>query len=241
MMSSDRRAALTAGALLIIAGVAALLAGAIEHPLLTGTDDLAKIAENAGRVSASGLLELVEAGTSAGIAVALYPVLRQRSEGLALGAVALRILEAAMYAVSGVVTLSLLYLARQHASATALSHAAIQPIGDALTGVHQSANLAGAYAYIAGALMYYAVFYRFRLLPRWLTGWGIVAEFPLLIACLLATFGRSPVTSYTLLILPIAIQEYVMAAWLILKGFTPSSTRPGTPVRPVPAGNPHAT
>lgn len=108
MMSSDRRAALTAGALLIIAGVAALLAGAIEHPVLTWTDDLAKIAENAGRVSASGLLELVEAGTSAGIAVALYPVLRRRSEGLALGAVALRILEAAMYAVSGVVTLSLL-------------------------------------------------------------------------------------------------------------------------------------
>lgn len=241
MMSSDRRAALTAGALLIIAGVAALLAGAIEHPLLTGTDDLAKIAENAGRVSASGLLELVEAGTSAGIAVALYPVLRQRSEGLALGAVALRILEAAMYAVSGVVTLSLLYLARQHTSGAALSHAAIQPIGDALTGVHQSANLAGAYAYIAGALMYYTVFYRFRLLPRWLPVWGIVAEFPLLTACLLATFGRTPVTSYTLLILPIAIQEYVMAAWLILKGFTPGATQPGPPTRQVPAGIPHAT
>jgi len=240
MMSPDRRAALTAGALFIIASVAALVASAVEHPVLTGTDYLAKIAENAGRVSAGGLLEFIEAGTSVGIAVALYPVLRQRSEGLALGAVALRTLEAAMYAVSGVITLSLLYLARQHAPATALSDAGIQPIGDALTGVRQGATLAGAYAYIAGALMYYSVFYRYRLVPRWLTGWGIAAEFSLLTACLLATFGRTPVTSYTLLILPIAIQEYVVAAWLILKGFAPSAPRPGTPTGQVPAGNPHA-
>jgi hypothetical protein len=146
-----------------------------------------------------------------------------------------------MYAVSGVITLSLLYLARQHAPATALSDAGMRAIGDALIGVHQSANLAGAYAYIAGALMYYSVFYRFRLVPRWLTGWGIAAELPLLTACLLATFGHTPVTSYTLLILPIAIQEYVLAAWLIFKGFTPSATQPGTLTRQVQAGSPHAT
>lgn len=226
MMSPDRQAALAAGALFIIASVAALLASAVEHPVLTGTDNLAKIAENAGQVSAGGLLELLEAGTSAGIAIALYPVLRKRSEGLALGAVALRTLEAAMYAVGGVITLSLLYLARQHGPATALSDAGIQSIGDALIGVRQSATLAGAYAYIAGALMYYSVFYRYRLVPRWLTGWGIAAELPLLTACLLATFGRTPVTSYTLLVLPVAIQEYVLATWLIFKGFASSATQP---------------
>jgi Domain of unknown function (DUF4386) len=241
MMSPDRRAALAAGALFIIAGVAGLLAGAVEHPVLTGTGYLAKIAGNAGQVSAGGLLELLEAGTSAGIAIALYPVLRKRSEGLALGAVAVRTLEAAMYAVGGVITLSLLYLVRHHAAATAPGGAGIQAIGDALTGVHQSATLAGAYAYIAGALMYYTVFYRSRLVPRWLTGWGIAAEFPLFTACLLATFGRTPVTSYTLLVLPIAVQEYVLAAWLIFKGFTPGATKPGPRTGPVPAGTAHPT
>lgn len=241
MMPPDRRAALTAGALLIVASVAALLASAVEHPVLTGTGYLAKIAENAGQVSAGGLLEFLEAGTSAGIAMALYPVLRKRSEGLALGAVALRTLEAAMYAVGGVVTLSLLYLARQHAPATILNDAGIRAIGDALTGVRQSAILAGVYAFSAGALMYYSVFYRSRLVPRWLTVWGIAAEVPLLTACLLATFGRTPVTSYTLLVLPIAVQEYVLAAWLIFKGFTPGATRPGTLTGQVPAGNPRLT
>jgi hypothetical protein len=69
----------------------------------------------------------------------------------------------------------------------------------------------------------------------------IAAELPLLTACLLATFGRTPVTSYTPLVLPIAIQEYVLAAWLIFKGFTPGATQPGTLTGQLPSKIPHAT
>jgi hypothetical protein len=223
-MSPERRVALTAGALFIIASVAALLAVPVENPVLTGTGYLAKIAEHASRVSAGGLLELIEAGTSVGIAIALYPVLRTRSEGLATGAVTFRTLEAAFYAVGGIITLALLYLARQHTAA--LGAGGTQAIADALTGVRRNAILVGAYFYIVGALMYYFVFYRSHLVPRWLTVWGIAAEVPLLSACLLATFHSTPVTSYTLLALPIAIQEYALAAWLIFRGFTPSAPSP---------------
>jgi hypothetical protein len=232
-MSPDRRAARTAGALFIISSVAALLAVPVESPVLAGAGYLTKIAENASRVSAGGLLELIEAGTSAGIAIALYPVLRQRSEGLAVGSVAFRTLEAAMYAVGGVITLSLLFLVRQHA--TALTGGGIQEAGDALAGIRRSAILAGAFAYMTGALMYYYVFYRSRLVPRWLTAWGIAAEVPLLTACLLATFHGTLVTSYTLLALPIALQEYVLAGWLIFRGFAPGAARPGAVTGPAPA------
>jgi hypothetical protein len=56
--------------------------------------------------------------------------------------------------------------------------------------------------------------------PRWLSGWGVLAIFLTLVACLLALFGRHPVTTYVLLVLPIAIQEIVLAVWLMAKGFT---------------------
>ena len=135
VMAPDRRAALTAGVLFIIATAASLLSAAVERPVLTGTDYLTRIAGNTGRVSAGGLLELVAAGASAGIAIALYPVLRKRSQGLALGAVIFRALEAVMYTVGAVITLSLLTVARQYAQAAALSHGGIRAIGDALTGV----------------------------------------------------------------------------------------------------------
>jgi len=240
-MVPDRRAALTAGVLFIVATAASLLSSAVEHPVLTGTDYLTRIAENTSQVSAGGLLELVAAGASAGIAISLYPVLRKRSQGLALGAVVFRALEAVMYTVGAVMTLSLLTVARQYAQATAPSHGGVRAIGDALTGVREDAILAGVFAFVLGALMYYYVLYRSRLVPRWLSGWGIAAEFPMLIACLSALFSHTPVTSFTILALPIAVQEMVLATWLIFMGFSPSAGRPGPVTGSAPAGNPDAT
>ena len=46
---------------------------------------------------------------------------------------------------------------------------------------------------------------------------------PILVACLSALFSHTPVTSYTILILPIAVQEIVLVAWLIFRGFSPSA------------------
>lgn len=238
-MAPDRRVAVTAGALLIIATAASLASSAAGHPALTGAGGLARLAGSAGRVSAGGLLELVAAGASAGIAISLYPVLRKHSEGLALGAVVFRAIEAAMYTVGAVITLSLPGIARQYAQAAAPGHGGIQAIGDALAGVRQDAILAGVLAYITGALMYYSVLYRWRLVPRWLPAWGIAAEVPMLIACLLAAFSRTPVTSYTILILPIAVQEIALAAWLVLRGFSAPATQ-ATAVGPQPAASPRA-
>jgi hypothetical protein len=239
-MAPDRRAALTAGVLFIAATAASLLSTAAERPVLAGTDYLTRMAENTSRVSAGALLELAAAGASAGIAISLYPVLRQRSQALALGAVVFRALEAAMYTVGAAITLSLLNVARQYAQATAVSHGEIQAMGHTLTGVREAAILAGVFAFVVGALMYYYILYRSRLVPRWLSGWGIAAGFLILAACLSALFSQTPVTSFTILILPIAVQEMVLAAWLIFRGFSPSADPAGTVTRSAPAGSPDA-
>jgi hypothetical protein len=44
----------------------------------------------------------------------------------------------------------------------------------------------------------------------------------------LALFSNSPVTGYTLLLIPIAVQEMVLAVWLIVKGFNPSASASGS-------------
>jgi hypothetical protein len=217
--------------LFIAATAASLLGTAIEQPVLTGTDYLTRISENLTRVSAGGLLELIAAGTSAGIAIALYPVLKRCSGSLALGAVVFRAMEAVMYTVSAVSLLALLTVAPRFTHAAPADRAWVQAIGDALLALREEALLAGVFAFALGAIMYYYVFYRSRLVPRWLAGWGVVAELLMLVACLSALFTRNPVTSYTILILPIAVQEMVLAVWLIARGFSAAAPGAGTVAR----------
>jgi hypothetical protein len=217
--------------LLFIAATAASLLGTAIEPALTGTDYLTRISENMTRVSGGGLLELIAAGTSAGIAISLYPVLKRWNGTLALGAVVFRAIEAVMYTLGAVSMLSLLKVAQQFTQAAGADRAWLQAIGDSLVGMRQEAILAGVFAFVVGALMYYYAFFRSRLLPRWLSVWGIAGALLMLVACLAALFSRNPVTSYTILILPIAAQEIVMAVWLIARGFSSARIEPGTVAR----------
>jgi hypothetical protein len=140
-------------------------------------------------------------------------------------------MEAAMYAVSAVSLLALLSVAPRFTHAAPADRAWVQAMADALLGVRQEALLAGVFAFALGALMYYYVFYRARLVPRWLAGWGVVAELLMLVACLAALFTRTPVTSYTILVLPIAVQEMVLAVWLIARGFSAATPGAGAVAR----------
>ena len=74
--------------------------------------------------------------------------------------------------------------------------------------------------------MYYYVMYRSRLIPRWLSAWGLAGLTLLLSMALLIAFGERPSGPSGMLVLlavPLALQEMVLAAWLIVKGFNPSA------------------
>ncbi len=76
-----------------------------------------------------------------------------------------------------------------------------------------------------GAITYYWLFYRSRLVPRWLAGWGLVGATLVTVSGVLVMFRvAAPLgTTQTVLALPIAVQEMVLAVWLIAKGFNPSA------------------
>jgi hypothetical protein len=225
-VNSTRRISIAAGALFILATITALAAAALE-PALTGKDYLTGVASHPSQMAAAALVYLIEAGTSVGIAVVLYPVLNKVSAALALGSVVFRTIEAVMYTAAVVSLLSILTLGQQLATAPAANRAPIYVMADSLLSVRDHSTLAAVFAFSLGALMYYALFYRSRLVPRWLSGWGMAAALLIMTACLLALFSNSPVTGYKLLILPIAVQEMVFAVRLLVKGFSPCPIRPG--------------
>jgi hypothetical protein len=76
-----------------------------------------------------------------------------------------------------------------------------------------------------GAAMYYIVFYQHRLVPRWLSGWGVASITLVTFASVLVIFGVIPGfgTIQGVANLSIFAQEMVLAVWLIAKGINPSA------------------
>lgn len=79
-------------------------------------------------------------------------------------------------------------------------------------------------------MLYYTVFYQTRLVPRWLSGWGLLGAALAIAAGGLVLFGVIGYLSNVQVVmsLPIAVQEMVRALWLIVRGFTPSARNGGS-------------
>jgi hypothetical protein len=232
-MNTNRRSTLTIGALFIVATVADLLGAAIR-PDLTGADYLTQVSAQGNRMAAGVLLLLIAAFACAGIAVSMYPILRKANAGLALGSVVFRTMEAVMYVIAAVSLLSLLTLGQQLVSAGAAERASLDTVGGLLLSLREHAALAGVFAFCLGAFLYYCAFFQSRLIPRWLSGWGIAAIILLTTAGVLALFNDEAVTGYVPLAFPIFLQEMVLAVWLIAKGFDPRAIA-SAPADAIPA------
>ncbi len=218
-MEPNRRAALRAGVLFITATVANVIGVGLSRSLLDAPDPLTAVSSHASRVAAGALLELVAAGACVGIAIALYPVLKTWGASLALGSVVFRTVEAVMYMIGAASLLSLLALSQRFTSAGAADLSSFRIVGDAFLDVREQAALVAVFAFSVGAFLYYCLFFRSRLVPRWLSVWGIGAVILMFLACVLALFTQNDVTTYMILALPIGVQEMVLAVWLIAKGF----------------------
>jgi len=227
-MNSTRKIAVITGVVFIIATVAHLLAPLLA-PVPTGADYLTGFSADRNQMAAGALLYLIGYFACAGIAVAMYPVLKERNAVLALGSVIFRTIETAFYLAGLVCLLSLLTLGQRFTSAVAADRASLQAIGDLLVSVRDHAGLLAVFAFCVGASMYYILFYRSRLIPRWLSGFGIVAIILMSTACVLALFSGNRITSYIPLAAPIGLQEIILGIWLIAKGFSPSviPSKPG--------------
>ena len=83
--------------------------------------------------------------------------------------------------------------------------------------------------FVLGALMFYVLLYQSRLVPRWLSAWGLVAAALGIVPPLGGMFGLS---SLGVLVAPLFLQEMVMAVWLIAKGFNPMAVASAPAIEP---------
>ncbi len=163
------------------------------------------------------------------VPVMMFPVLRRHNEALALGYVVFRSgFEAIAYLATAAMWLLMVPLSQLYVQAAASDASNVQALGN--LWLEASLEIAGGViltiVFSLGSLIFNYLLYRTKLVPQWLSGWGLIAGVLYLASGLLVMFGATEVLGpiYNILILPKGLQEMVLAAWLIVKGFNPSAT-----------------
>jgi hypothetical protein len=174
-------------------------------------------------VLVGGLLEVIVALASIGTAVTLYPVVKRQNEGVALGFVAARVLEAVMIFTGVVSLLSLVTLRQELGAAAGANAAALVTTGAAHVAVYNWTFLLSQSLMPAiNALLLGSLMYRSRLVPRIIPAIGLIGA-PFLICTVIATlFGGMKLGSPEFAALPVAAWEFSLGVWLVAKGFRPS-------------------
>jgi hypothetical protein len=233
-MDSLRKTALIAGLLYLITFVS-IPTLALYGPV-RGPNYIVGAGPDTGALW-GGALEMIVALASIGTAIALYPVVRRQNEGLALGFVGSRALEAAAIVTGVVCLMSVVTLRQAGAGAPALA------TGQALVAMYGWTFLLGQTLMPAvNALLLGSLLYRSRLVPRILPLLGLIGA-PLLLASTAATFfGINDVISVwsAIATAPIALWEFSLGVWLVVKGFKPSPITAGLLTAGTTAQQPNA-
>jgi hypothetical protein len=215
-MSSTRKTALAAGILYLLTFISIptlFLYNAVKSPnfiLGAGPDT---------PVIVGGISEMIVALAGIATAVVLFPVLKRQNEGVALGLVGARTLEAATIFAGVAILLTVVTLRQTGAGAGALvtSHT--------LVVMYNRTFLIGqSFMPAVDDLLLGYLLYQSRLVPRVLPIIAFIGA-PLLLASFIAVlFGLWGQTSApaALSALPVALFEFSFGVYLIVKGFKPS-------------------
>jgi hypothetical protein len=217
---TDRKIATIVGVLFIIGTAAGILSVPVMGGILGAPDVLNMVAANQSQVAFGALLMLIMGLALAMVPALMFPILKRLNEPLAIGYVILRgALETFTTLALAMCWLLLVVVARQYADSVAAVASQLSSLGILLVKAPDTIMTVGSIVFGLGALVLYCLFYQARLIPRWISGWGIVAAVATLAAGLSAMFGTD-LEILELLMLP---QEMVMAVWLIARGFNSSA------------------
>jgi hypothetical protein len=207
-----------------VAGVLSVVVGA---PIRDASDPLAAAAEHPGAAVTTALLVLLMGVSLAFVPVVLFSVLRRVSDVAAVGYLVVRgAVEMGCYIFIAIAWLLLGPLGEVMSAGPGTASPAGVRLGS-LVLESSAADSVLALVFCVGAAVFYSVLYRSRIVPRWIASWGLVAIVLYVTADLLAMYSVVGADSaeQVAMFMPLAVQEMVLAVWMIARGFRPIDVR----------------
>lgn len=217
--NKTRLAGLLAG-LLVFAGMAAGIFSVV--PAIDGANFLTEAAANTGQVLMAAIFQLTMALAYAGFAILLYPAIKRFGSSLSVGFLSFRIIAVSLVIVGAIVMLSILALSQEVARNASQNQADFEVLGNMLRITRDYINHVFMILVLcAGNMMFYVLLLRSKLIPRWLSAWGLLGNLLSIAASLLVLFQAVGIitTEYLALNAVTAMQEVVLGIWLVVKGF----------------------
>lgn len=224
-MNSNKKTPIIVGVLFIIGTVSGILSVVFTAVIFDDPNLLVAVSENQLQLIVGAFFVLTMAFALVMIPVVMFPLFKKQNEPLALGAVVFRgTLEGVTYMAIVICWLLLVTLGREYVQAGSPDASYFHSLGTMVQEAEKWIGLLLNIVFSLGALMIYTLFYQSRLVPRWLSGWGLVGAILYLASPLIVMFGpQNSTLSLTsgvgFLMIPLAVQEMVLAGWLIVKGF----------------------
>lgn len=223
-MGAHRARAVFVGSAFLVAMASSLAGGAVLESAM-GTNGARLVAGDANGLALGVALEMINVLAVVGIAVGLYPLFRVAWDDVALGYVAVRVLESAFLALAALVPLVAASLASGGGSGSGA--AAPDPQGAVVQLLAFRSEILGVAIpafFAVGAVLLYAWLWTTRLAPRYISAWGLVGVVGIVLAN--AMDVGTPVLMA--LALPIIANEIFLGVWLVVRGFA-TERRPTMP------------
>jgi hypothetical protein len=206
--------------LYIIGTVAGILSLTFTGPILERPDYLTQVSTDPNQIVIGALFVLTMGLALAMVPVMMFPILKRSNEALAVGYLLFRgALEPATYLALAIGWLILPSISQELIKAGAANASYFQSLGKVVLQAQDQIGHVLTIIFILGALMFYYVLYQSKLVPRWLSGWGLFAAIPYFVYGVLSLFTLpGPMGSMPMVVvLPMAVQEMVLAIYLIVK------------------------
>ncbi|MGI9552455.1 MAG: DUF4386 domain-containing protein [Aurantibacter sp.] len=223
-MNSNQKTVKIVGILFLVQMLAAVLSySVILEPILYKANFLNELSANSTMVIIAMLLDLICGASVFAIAILLFPILKHFNERVALWYVGQRLTEFMGFMVSGLLLLTLLKIGHDITNKSGLEPSHTEAIATYLRNARGNLQNIALLIYCLGAWSFYGLLFYARLLPRFISVWGLLGVTLLFIEIMANVFGTS--AGGMMIMMPLGLNEIFLGIWLIAKGFRPSTLK----------------
>ena len=222
-MFSDNMNAKIAGLSFIISYIGLIIGNLILAPIIDAPNYLAITYPNAIQVGIGVLLESINGIAVIGIAVMLYPILKRQNEGVALGYLVFRVVEGFLSILGSTKAAALIEISHEYIQAGSPADSFYDALGVlVLADRHWTMEMLTVF-FLLGAFVFYLLLYQSEILPKWIALWGLIAVVLITAMNALIYTGFDLGFIFLVFALPMIVNEFFVAIWLIVKGVNTSA------------------